>query len=197
MRLPFLIIVLATPLLAVAQARKPVRNDELVLNLGSAANSDGGPRGFGQPFDVPVRGSIGVIHNRGRFQYGLKIEGGAEVSMQWYAAPSLTGNYRFRNRTGYYYAGASAGYFLNHNPRSGSSSPNAHGYQVGAQGGYTVLLGSRFGLNIDLGVRYVTIRERYNYEIRTFTPPYTAGYTEVYDRKYFLIPATLGIRYRL
>lgn len=183
-------------------AQMPQKSTELLFNAGTAFGKGMAAVTDKFEYTLPVRGSGGVLMNRGNLQYGLLVELGSHTAVQWYMSPTLVGNFRFSGKRDYGYAGVTAGYFYS---EDGGYDFNlafrvAKGFQTGMQFGYVRELGSGFAFNADFALRAIRTMRKTQIKIPTnsTTPPYyTLEPGEKVAKDIFLFPLTLGIRYRL
>lgn len=202
MRLTLLALVSLAPVFATAQDRIPPRSTELCFNAGTAFGKGMAAVTDKFEYKLPVRGSGGVMFNRGTVQYGLLVELGSHTAVQWYMSPTFVGNFRIMGKRDYAYAGITAGYFYS---EDGGYDFNlafrvATGYQTGMQLGYVRELGGGFGLNADFALRAIRTMRKTQIKVPTnsTTPPfYTLEPGEKVAKDIFLFPLTIGIRYRL
>lgn len=179
--------------IAAPKPGKSSAKTEFAFNLGHALDNAYNRFGAGGY----LRGSLSLLKNNGRFQYGVTVEGGTNSNDFWYTAPGVVANYRSSLTPCYWYAGAMAGYNLSgymsaFQPASDESGLR-HGYVFGLQTGYVQRLGKRFALNGEIGVRSSQNRIRANPYQLSGLPYGAAHYTEVTVS----VPVTIGIRYSL
>ena len=185
-----------------SSAQIPEKSTELTFNAGTAFGKGMAAVTSSFEYKLPVRGSGGVLLNRGTVQFGALVELGSHTAVHWYMSPTLIGNFRVVGKKGYGYAGATLGYFYS---EDGGYDFNvafrvATGFQTGVQLGYVRELGGGFAVNADLSLRSIRTMRKTQIKVPTnsTTPPfYTLEPGEKIAKDVFLLPLTVGIRYRL
>lgn len=201
MRCTPLIFLCLLALSAAGHAQVPLRSTELTFNAGTAVGKRMAAVTNQFEYRLPVRGSGGFLLNRDNVQFGLLVEIGSSTAVHWYMSPTLIGNFRVIGRQGYGYAGATVGYFYS---EDGGYDFNlafrvATGYQSGVQLGYVREIGAGFAVNADLALRAIRTMRKTQIKVPTnsTTPPYyTLEPGEKIASDVFLVPVTIGIRYR-
>lgn len=194
-----LILLMLLPMFAIAQTEgtKPLTlQNEVLISTGIGFNPD---ISFREMNDATVRTALGFTRKKGKYQYGLQLEMGADLSTYTYYAPVLIFNRIFTIKRSYLYAGTAAGYYhANGNmfrEYNGLSYDNRNGYTFGLQVGGTFYISRHFAFTTEIATRSTQVWVTgYEFVTPYNTESYYLGHTE--GEILLSAPVTLGFKYR-